>query len=268
MVALMIVLPLCLLLSGNLYGKTTNTTTAAPLSMTGYRTEKPGPFLYWPLPSYIRLTSVTYLPNSNWTLNLLGITHCPAYPAMLYSDGQDGRAYWPYYPSGRYPANSYVLKGSARQAKWQNWDNEIPGSGNTIACYSAGGFLPDHKGTDFAAWNGTQVYAAAWADEITVFRNYTGNYRVRLRHPNVNGTGQRWYTFYDHLSSSSYVVGSSYPSGGIYAGQQIGNVGLSHLHFQVAISGSYDNWAARNPWGIDQYPWNGCLWLNQRSCLY
>ncbi|MGB0389790.1 MAG: hypothetical protein ACPGWR_33635, partial [Ardenticatenaceae bacterium] len=106
--------------------------------------------------------------------------------------------------------------------------------------------------------------AAAWADQVTVERDYTGGYRVTLRHPDINGTGQTWYTVYDHLSYSWYGLGTYYPSGGIQQAEIIGNVGAYHLHFEVAIGYPRN---IRNPWGVDSAPWDGCLWLNQNMCV-
>jgi hypothetical protein len=137
---------------------------------------------------------------------------------------------------------------------------------NLFACYQAtpSWGLPDHAGTDVSAANGTNVLAAAGATEVYVVIDGEGDYRIRLRHPNVNGSGQTWYTFYVHLSASSFPLGVSAVS--VVAGQKIGEVGRDHLHFQAAVGGSYANSEARNIWGIDQAPWDGCLWTDSSFC--
>lgn len=225
----------------------------------GFRTENPGPFLHWPLPSSVPRTAISMLPDSPWSHNFLGISGCPSYPPMIDDYTWNGV----FYP-GQF--DNYALPGTTRdRVRFLNVDN----TGllyNFFACYSASSSfgLPDHAGTDIAAANGTQVFATAFADQVYVVIDGNGDYRVRLRHPNVNGSGQTWYTFYVHLSSSVYPVGTSNVS--ISAGSQIGGVGQSHLHFQTAIGSSYANSEARNLWGIDQSPWDGCLWIDSGLC--
>jgi len=255
-----ILLALCLLFLNQANHESIEVEAASSLQGSQY----PGAFLYWPVP--VGWRSITYLPDSAWTHNFLGITHCPPYPGLIDGDNGNGRAFWPYYHYGWHPVYRNVLlpNTTLARAKWQNRYRKRPGFGNVAACYSRSGNMPDHKGTDFSAYHGTAVYAAAWADQITVVRDYTGGYRVTLRHPNINGTGQTWYTVYDHLSSSWYGLGTSYPSDGIQQGARIGGVGAYHLHFEVAIGNSRNT---RNPWGVDNPPWDGCLWLNQNMCV-
>ena len=228
-------------------------TAQSAVPTIGFRTENPGPFLSWPLPSTIQLTNITRLPDSPWTHNFLGITGCPVYPALIdsgtWTNGQS-------YPGNR----SYILPGVPdSQVKWQNADNGYPFN-NAFACYQ------EHAGTDISANNSTSVLAAARADQVYVVIDSAGDYRVRLRHPNVNGSGQTWYTYYVHMSSSVYAVGTTTPSGGIPAGATLGGVGKGHLHFEVSVGPNYRGTEARNPWGRDNSPWDGCLWVNRSLC--
>lgn len=232
----------------------------------GFRTEDPGAFLYWPLPSSIPRTAISMIPDSPWTQNFLGIMGCPPYPPMI------DDYHWvdpngnPLYYTGQFA--TYALPGTTRdRVRFLNTDN----TGllhNFFACYSAASAwsLPDHAGTDIAAANGTNVLATAYSNEVYVVVDSAGDYRIRLRHPNVNGSGQTWYTYYVHLSSSTYPLGVSTPSGGIPRGTVIGGVGRDHLHFQAGIDGNYSNAGARNIWGIDRSPWTGCLWVDSSLC--
>lgn len=160
----------------------------------GHRTEDPGPFLEWPL-KHQDIVATTRLPDSPWTHQFLGLNDCPPHYLSSYSVAK---------------AKGYVKEGTTEaQATWQNRHSN---SGSKVACYGAGKHsngktnLVDHAGTDFSAANGTAVYSAAPADQIYVVKDTEGNYRTRLRHPNVNGTGQTWYTYYVHLSSSEYTL--------------------------------------------------------------
>ncbi len=243
---------------------------AVPTTTVGTRTEDPGAFLSWPLPADVSRSNITRLPYTPWTTFFLGIKYCPPYPALI--DGGE----WKYSYPGDYSGNRDAIEDgvSDDRVKWENrdapiWIEEgVAGFGDAIACYGTNGnpALPDHAGTDINAANGTDVFAAAPADQVNVVPN-GAQYRVVLRHPNVNKSGQDWYTNYVHLSSSVYGLGITDVQ--ISAGDKIGAVGLSHLHFQLSrgdISTSYRSGNARNPWGIDQSPWTGCLWLDSQLC--
>ena len=232
----------------------------------GFRTENPGPFLSWPLPSNILRTAVSVIPDSPWTHHFLGISSCPPYPPMIDDYNWVDPNNNPIFYSGQF--NNYALPGTSKdRVRFLNTDD----TGllyNFFACYSASpswGLL-DHAGTDISAPNGTNVLATAYADQINVVIDSSGDYRIRLRHPDINGSGQTWYTYYVHLSSANYSVGTYYPTNGISQGEIIGGVGRNHLHFQAGIDGSYSNVGARNIWGIDESPWNGCLWVNSAIC--
>lgn len=93
-----------------------------------------------------------------------------------------------------------------------------------------------HTGLDFAAPEGTNVYAAA--SGTVVESGWGGAYgnRVGIKHP--DGT----YTWYNHLSNIDVSVGDR-----VSTGEKIGDVGNTgnsfgaHLHFEVTTGG--DGWS-------------------------
>ncbi len=214
----------------------------------GFRTEDPGPFLDWPL-QHVNISDVVRLPDSPWSHNFLGVTDCPPYPAAIGS------------------SKKYIKEGiTESQVLWVNSDN-TGWMADKVACYSAGEKPGqyDHAGTDIQAANGTSVLAAADADEIYVIIDGNGDYRIRLRHPNVNGSGQTWYTFYLHMKSSKYSEGTHTENFSV--GTELGGVGRGHLHLAIHVNPTYNANYARNPWGLDSTPWNqGCLWNNRDLC--
>jgi murein DD-endopeptidase MepM/ murein hydrolase activator NlpD len=220
----------------------------------GHRTEDPGPFLYWPVSS-TTLDNIIRLPDSPWTHNFLGISNCPPYPALV-DDGYWTNGVW--YP-GQF--ENYALPGTTKeQVKWFNNGKPWP-RGNAFACYD----VDPHAGTDIVASNGTAVYAAASGvvhavQSVTPCSDGGNQYRIIIRHDNVNETGQRWYTIYLHVTNLQVSEGQS-----VSHGTYIANVGCSHLHFETSrgTTGYHNN---RNHWGIDQAPWTGCLWIDQNLC--
>lgn len=100
------------------------------------------------------------------------------------------------------------------------------------------GYTRAHRGIDYAAPMGTEVYAVG--DGIITVRAYSGGYgnMVRIRHSNGYETG------YGHMSSyaTGQGVGSYVRQGDIIG--FVGSTGLStgpHLHFEMKKSGSYVN---------------------------
>ena len=215
--------------------------TQVPLSI-GPRSENPGPFLSWPLADSNQ-DNISRLPDTGWTHHFLGITACGDYPSLI----DPGN----WYDGNSYPGNrNLILPGvSDAQVKWMNngdggvWDN-------AFACYKG------HEGIDISQNNGTHVLAAApgYIDKISGSR-YT------IRHSNVNGSGQTWYTTYVHVTDMRFSVGTY-----VDRGTWIANVGSGHLHLEVLYNGVYSG-NARNPYGIDYSPFNGCLWSDSRFCL-
>ena len=212
--------------------------SSAAKNAIGTRSADPGPFLNWPLPTSITIDSISRLPDSKFTHNFLGITDCPGYPALI----DAGKWYDGSSAGGN--RNSILPGVSDSQVKWLN-GNDGAFFSNAFACYGG------HAGTDIFASNGTDITAAAYADQITV---NLSSHRITLRHPNVNGTGQTWYTYYVHITSSTYSSGTTTPENGIPVGKVIGKVGSGHLHFQVDNKGGYWDANALNPFGIDQAP--------------
>ncbi|SDC59173.1 Murein DD-endopeptidase MepM and murein hydrolase activator NlpD, contain LysM domain [Sanguibacter gelidistatuariae] len=94
-----------------------------------------------------------------------------------------------------------------------------------------------HAGTDFRAYCGTAIYAAAagtvqWAK----WRDGFGN-QVLINHGTVNGSNLM--TSYNHLTSFAVSGGASVAKGDLVG--YSGNTGLGtacHLHFEVYVNGS------------------------------
>jgi murein DD-endopeptidase MepM/ murein hydrolase activator NlpD len=95
-----------------------------------------------------------------------------------------------------------------------------------------------HTGVDFAATQGTQVYAAA-AGKV-VFAAMTSAYgnRIVIDHGTVDG--KRLETTYSHLSGLQVAAGQTVAAGTPIG--LVGSTGLStgpHLHFEVILDGNY-----------------------------
>ncbi|PFG33680.1 M23 family metallopeptidase [Sanguibacter antarcticus] len=97
-----------------------------------------------------------------------------------------------------------------------------------------------HAGTDFRAYCGTQVYAAAaGAVQWTKYRNGYGN-QVLVNHGTVNGANLM--TSYNHLTSFAVSPGQSVSKGQVVG--YSGNTGVGtacHLHFEVYVNGATVN---------------------------
>lgn len=104
--------------------------------------------------------------------------------------------------------------------------------GNRLA--PTAGASSDHKGIDIGASYGADIVAAA--DGTVTFAGYSrwnGNY-VMISH------GGGLYTVYCHASSLTVSTGQSVKAGECVA--KVGSTGIStanHLHFGVALNGSY-----------------------------
>lgn len=99
------------------------------------------------------------------------------------------------------------------------------------------GYRKLHAGTDFRAYCGTPIIAAAsgtvqWAKSVGGFGN-----QVLLNHGSPNGTSLM--TSYNHLSSFALRTGDQ-----VIQGQVVGYSGTTgtstacHLHFEVYVDGS------------------------------
>ena len=96
------------------------------------------------------------------------------------------------------------------------------------------GYTRAHKGTDYAAGEGTPVQSIG--DGVVVSAGWNNGYGklVQIRHPNG------YVTRYGHLSA---IAEGIYPGARVKIDQQIGRVGHTglatgpHLHFEVLING-------------------------------
>lgn len=98
--------------------------------------------------------------------------------------------------------------------------------------YGIGDTRP-HKGHDYAAPEGTPIYAAAAGTVVIAGYSYSAGYWVVINH------GNGLVTKYMHMYQSPMVRAGSH----VAKGQQIGGVGTTgqstgnHLHFQVELNG-------------------------------
>ncbi|MBD3277215.1 MAG: peptidoglycan DD-metalloendopeptidase family protein, partial [Candidatus Aegiribacteria sp.] len=100
------------------------------------------------------------------------------------------------------------------------------------------GYTRAHRGIDYAAPLGTEIYAVG--DGVITTRSYCGGYgnMVRVRHANGYETG------YGHMTgfASHQEVGSYVRQGDVIG--YVGSTGLStgpHVHFEMKKNGSYVN---------------------------
>lgn len=219
-------------------------------------------FLSWPLPAEIGVHRIPQYPNTPWTWNYLGLNpgyQCP--PMFGYLDDWLTRFYW---------RDESIPEAADRlQADPHNF--------KMVACYATAGQADTngHEGTDIKAPADTPVYAAA-PGKVMTWRLYGNVTYIVLKHCLVGNwdeqnqcvNGQQWYTTYMHISvlpefrEENRDVARGEPIGAIY--DQGDN---SHIHFEVGLgSRLYDHFV--NPWGRDQAPWDGCMWLERRLCPY
>ncbi|MBI9049150.1 MAG: M23 family metallopeptidase [Anaerolineaceae bacterium] len=219
-------------------------------------------FLAWPLPANIGTPRISQYPNTPWTWNYLGLNpgyQCP--PMFGYLADVSS---WPYW------RDVNILEDEDKALA-------DPHNFEMVACYStddgpAGS--NGHAGTDIKASAGTPVYAAAYG-KIMVWRLTGNNNMVVLKHClggswTENGEcvdGRQWYTTYMHINpdESLLVENKSIPQGtelGTIYDQSIN----SHLHFEVG-EGTRGYTSYVNPWGADEAPWLGCMWLDHALCV-
>lgn len=217
-------------------------------------------FLTWVLPPYIGLARISQYPNSPWTWNYLGLNEgyqCP--PMFGYLLNVDSWAYW---------RNPSIPE---EQDKAQADPNQF----EMVECYSTDENVGanGHAGTDVKAPAGTPVYAAA-DGKVKEWRPPGLNSMIVLKHclggawdeSNQCVDGREWYTTYMHIVASdellteNFTVTQGMPLGTIYD-QSIN----SHLHFEVGL-GERGYTTFENPWGNDEAPWLGCMWLDQSIC--
>jgi hypothetical protein len=216
-------------------------------------------FLAWPLPSYIGVARISQFPNTPWTWNYLGLnTGMQCTPAFGYLEA--------WLPTWRDPSISWEQ--DAAQAD--------PHQFQMIECYSTGGEAGTngHEATDIKAPAGTPALASA-DGKVAGWRLNDLNSLLVLKHclggawdsSNECAGGVKWYTTYMHIiidpafQQMDLDVPTGTPLGMIY--NQGDN---SHLHFEVGLDKrNYENYV--NPWGRDEAPWVGCMWLDQTLCV-
>jgi murein DD-endopeptidase MepM/ murein hydrolase activator NlpD len=218
-------------------------------------------FLIWPLPAYIGLARISQYPNSPWTWNYLGLNagqQCP--PMFGYLLNVDSWAYW------RDP--SIPEEQDKAQADPHNFD--------MVACYSTNGNIGanGHEGTDIKAPAGTPVYASA-DGRVMEWRPDGLNSMIVLKHClggewDESGLcigGEQWYTTYMHIvTNKDLLVENTSVLAGTQAGVIYDQTINSHLHFEVGREKrGYTNYG--NPWGRDEAPWLGCMWIDQSLCV-
>jgi len=216
-------------------------------------------FLNWPLPSYIGVARISQFPNTPWTWNYLGLNpgmQCT--PAFGYLEG------W----LSTWRDTSISWEQDSAQAD--------PHQFQMIECYSTGGEAGTngHEATDIKAPTGTPVYPSA-EGKVAGWRLNDLNSMIVLKHclggkwdiNNECENGTKWYTTYMHIVIDAKVqqmdldVNLNTELGKIY--NQGDN---SHLHFEVGLDKrNYSNYV--NPWGRDESPWLGCMWLDQSLCV-
>lgn len=214
-------------------------------------------FLAWPLPANIGLARISQYPNSPWTWNYLGLNEgyqCPpmfGYLEMSYEYWRD---------------TSIPIERDQAQADPHNFQ--------MIECYTTGSAAgkQGHEGTDIKAPAATPVYAVA-DGKIAGWRLSDLNSMMVVKHclggdwdsQNQCG-GTKWYTTYMHLVLDEDLFEENLD---VEQGDMLGTIynqgDNSHLHFEVGLDKrSYENFV--NPWGRDEAPWLGCMWLDQSFC--
>ena len=218
-------------------------------------------FLRWPLPASIGLARISQYPNDPWTWHYLGLNEGQQCPPMFgYLLNVDSWVYW------RDP--SIPEEQDKAQADPHNFE--------MVACYSTDGNVGanGHEGTDIKAPPGTLVHAAA-DGRVMEWRPDGLNSMIVLKHClggewDASGEcvgGQSWYTTYMHIVTNKELLVENLP---VSAGTQVGVIydqGInSHLHFEVGREKrGYTNFV--NPWGGDEAPWRGCMWIDQSLCI-
>lgn len=216
-------------------------------------------FLAWPLPAHIGLARISQYPNTPWTWNYLGLNEgyqCPPQFGYLESSLE----YW------RDP--SIPMAQDQAQADPHNFQ--------MIECYTTGGIEGErgHEATDIKAPADTPVYAAA--DGKVAGWGINGlNTLLILKHclggawnTDDQCTGVKWYTTYMHIVINQAILVKDLD---ISQGMQVGTIfnqhDNSHVHFEVGLTErSYANFV--NPWGRNESPWLGCMWLDQSLCPF
>jgi hypothetical protein len=218
-------------------------------------------FLAWPLPAYIGTARISQYPNTPWTWHYLGLNEgyqCP--PMFGYLLNLDSLPYW----------RDVSIPEEQDEAQADPHQFEM------VECYStdSNAGANGHEGTDIKAPAGTPVLAAA-DGKVQEWRLTGLNSMVVLKHC-LGGSwdanhqcagGKHWYTTYMHIVPDGTLLQENK---NVAQGEQLGTIYdqtiNSHLHFEVGLEKrSYTNYV--NPWGDDEAPWLGCMWLDQSICV-
>ena len=214
-------------------------------------------FLAWPLPVRIGLARISQYPNTPWTWNYLGLNEGSQCPPM-FGYLELSYEYW--------RDTSIPIEQDQAQADPHNFQ--------MIECYTTGGVVGKrgHEATDIKAPVDTPVYAVA-DGKIAGWGINGLNTLLLLKHclggtwdAQNQCTGTKWYTTYMHIVINKDLLTKDLD---ILQGAQVGTIynqyDNSHLHFEVGLNErSYANFV--NPWGRDESPWLGCMWLDQSLC--
>ena len=104
-----------------------------------------------------------------------------------------------------------------------------------ISCYFGGG---GHRGTDYAAPGGTEIYTIADGVVTAATYHYSWGYYVQVYH-GTDSNGNTYSTLYAHMNSAP-VVSVGQP---VSKGQLLGYVGTTgnstgnHLHLEMKVNG-------------------------------
>ena len=103
-----------------------------------------------------------------------------------------------------------------------------------VSCYFGGN---GHRGTDYAAPGGTEIYAVSGGVVTAAAYHYSWGYYVQVYH-GKDDNGNSYSTLYAHMNSAPIVsVGQS-----VSKGQRLGNVGSTgnstgnHLHLEMKVN--------------------------------
>ncbi|MDO9302276.1 MAG: M23 family metallopeptidase, partial [Anaerolineales bacterium] len=209
---------------------------------------------------HIGLARISQYPNSPWTWNYLGLNsgyQCP--PMFGYLLNVDSLVYW--------RDLSIPEEQDMAQADPHNFE--------MVECYSTGENVGanGHAGTDIKAPADTPVYAAA-DGRVMEWRPPGLNSMIVLKHclggawdeSNQCTGGKEWYTTYMHIVANEDLLTENFT---VTQGSQLGTIYdqsiNSHLHFEVGL-GKRGYTTFENPWGRDESPWLGCMWLDQSVC--
>ena len=195
--------------------------------------ERPGPFLYWPLPDSIR--NIFGYPDSPWT--------AANKPGQTYKDHQGT-------DSGPNPQATGAEVYASAPGVITSVYNQCP---NHTRNYALGSDLPPRNCNIINDSDGSGWGKHNWGNSVIVAHNVI-----------VNGNARVWYSGYGHLMKDSIPSGLGVGSAvcrGLKVGL-LGHTGYSsgpHLHYEIRNGNSYTYWD--DPWGSSNPPYGATLWV-------